>query len=608
MMNNTLGYLDWISRAFKAREFRILLVGSSWAGKSTLLHQWKAAKFMDLYPAIQSSFEVETFEYPRKCSWTVFNVTLGTDIVMPLLRHYFHNTQAVLYVHNCEPRLDGTDENVYHLHLWVRLMLEKGCRFLYIVPNKQDMLPPAKARDLADELRNIYEKELAEYQGQVSWRILGHKISAKTGEGVREILDKVYTELSSEIGVSLWTHPQSAQPKTRTSEPEIRTSKPKIRTSTVSNPSLVLPIKGGGSVHPPDARTFWALFSNGNIPVWDHHMNLKAAYLLVLEYLQQGKSTSAMADAFLACLRKFRAVQPEKLQDAEHRTMTIFWLLQLQIAIRDYKNDKELLRHPCWHEFHNVLSYRESLKDPRMWRSYYTEYHLFGSRQAWDEWVPPDRQPFPMLLPLPGQPPCLPLMSDADRLLQFAFVVEKYRHMSASGDDDLVTQALPLLESTIIRLRARNLALSPYSKTQACFWIHIVRACLRSLKHSDSSQGISPPLLSVTDFQRAFSIQPASWMQHYSGALWESMTARVEFVPPEKKPLPDVINVSFYDARQEVLENKLHHENAEQDRVSMVDALLAVLCEPGTVVNKVPPCCSGTLDCDEHTIGRTSGT
>jgi putative protein kinase ArgK-like GTPase of G3E family len=77
-------------------------------------------------------------------------------------------------------------------------MLERKCSSLYIVPNKQDKqpsLPPKKAQGLAHDLREGYKKELARYEGQICWKFLDFKISAKTGEGVWEILDEIYGEL-----------------------------------------------------------------------------------------------------------------------------------------------------------------------------------------------------------------------------------------------------------------------------------------------------------------------------------------------------------------------------------------------------------------------------
>lgn len=63
-----------------------MLVGKSGSGKSTLLQHWKTGKFVDCQPRIMfgsevDTFEAETFEYPRKCSWTVWNVTRKTHLL-----------------------------------------------------------------------------------------------------------------------------------------------------------------------------------------------------------------------------------------------------------------------------------------------------------------------------------------------------------------------------------------------------------------------------------------------------------------------------------------------------------------------------------------------
>lgn len=82
------GYADWFFRPCKSLELRVMLVGESSSGKSTLLHQWKDGKFIDCQPRVMfgsevDTFEMETFEYPQKCSWTVWNVTRKTQPCFP---------------------------------------------------------------------------------------------------------------------------------------------------------------------------------------------------------------------------------------------------------------------------------------------------------------------------------------------------------------------------------------------------------------------------------------------------------------------------------------------------------------------------------------------
>ena len=223
---------------------------------------------------------------------------MGSDIVKSQLRQYFRNTDVVIYIHDCDPRWDSSHDQTPNLHLWVELMLEKNCQFLYIVPNKQDLLSPEQARDVAINLTQLYEKELARYQQNILWKIVDHKISGRTGEGVRETLDEIYHKLSRR------RYPISISPPS-----------PRL---TISSPPLEGRIGQVSPVDPPDAAAFWASFTSADIPSWDHHVHLKAAHILVLEYMKLRRSTFAMADTFFSHLRILRLIQPQKFSSKEH--------------------------------------------------------------------------------------------------------------------------------------------------------------------------------------------------------------------------------------------------------------------------------------------------
>lgn len=224
---------------------------------------------------------------------------MGSNIIKPQLRQYFRDTDVVIYVHDCDPRLDSSYDRTPYLHLWVDLMLERRCQFLYIVPNKQDLLSPDQARDFAINLPKLYEKELARYDLGIQWRIIDQKISARTGEGVQKILNEIYHEHSRR------EHPTS-----------IGSPSPRL---TISSPCIEGRIRRGSSIDPPDAAAFWASLMSADIPSWDHHVHLKAAYIIVVEYMKLRKSTFAMADIFLAHLRILRLIQPQKFPSKEHR-------------------------------------------------------------------------------------------------------------------------------------------------------------------------------------------------------------------------------------------------------------------------------------------------
>ncbi|XP_051865311.1 ADP-ribosylation factor 3a isoform X4 [Pristis pectinata] len=79
---------------FGKKEMRILMVGLDAAGKTTILYKFKLGEIVTTIPTI--GFNVETVEY-RNISFTVWDVG-GQDKIRPLWRHYFQNTQGLIFV------------------------------------------------------------------------------------------------------------------------------------------------------------------------------------------------------------------------------------------------------------------------------------------------------------------------------------------------------------------------------------------------------------------------------------------------------------------------------------------------------------------------------
>merc|ERR1739841_470749 len=76
------------------REVRILMVGLDAAGKTTLLYKLKLGELVTTIPTI--GFNVETVQY-KNIHFTVWDVG-GQDKIRPLWRHYYQNTQGVIFV------------------------------------------------------------------------------------------------------------------------------------------------------------------------------------------------------------------------------------------------------------------------------------------------------------------------------------------------------------------------------------------------------------------------------------------------------------------------------------------------------------------------------
>ena len=75
-------------------ESRLLLLGLDAAGKTTILYWLKLGEVITTIPTI--GFNVENIEY-RKCSMTMWDVG-GTKNIRSLWRHYYQNTDALIFV------------------------------------------------------------------------------------------------------------------------------------------------------------------------------------------------------------------------------------------------------------------------------------------------------------------------------------------------------------------------------------------------------------------------------------------------------------------------------------------------------------------------------
>ena len=86
------------------------MVGLDAAGKTTILYKFKLGEVVTTIPTI--GFNVETVEF-KNISFTVWDVG-GQDKIRPLWRHYYQNTQGVIFVvdSNDRDRVDAARDEV----------------------------------------------------------------------------------------------------------------------------------------------------------------------------------------------------------------------------------------------------------------------------------------------------------------------------------------------------------------------------------------------------------------------------------------------------------------------------------------------------------------
>ncbi|XP_068943246.1 ADP-ribosylation factor 5 isoform X2 [Petaurus breviceps papuanus] len=123
-----------------------LSFGLDAAGKTTILYKLKLGEIVTTIPTI--GFNVETVEYKNIC-FTVWDVG-GQDKIRPLWRHYFQNTQGLIFVVDSNDR-ERVQESADELQ---KMLQEDELReaVLLVFANKQDMPNAMPVSELTDKL------------------------------------------------------------------------------------------------------------------------------------------------------------------------------------------------------------------------------------------------------------------------------------------------------------------------------------------------------------------------------------------------------------------------------------------------------------------------
>ena len=166
---------------FGKKSMRILMVGLDAAGKTTILYKLKLGEIVTTIPTI--GFNVETVEY-KNISFTVWDVG-GQDKIRPLWRHYFTNTQGLIFV------VDSNDrERIGEARDELQRMLEEDelkDAVLLVFSNKQDLPNSLSVSEVQEKLG------LPQLRSR-SWFI--QATCATQGSGLYEGLDWLSNELS----------------------------------------------------------------------------------------------------------------------------------------------------------------------------------------------------------------------------------------------------------------------------------------------------------------------------------------------------------------------------------------------------------------------------
>eukprot|EP01064_Diplonema_japonicum_P018129 TRINITY_DN26821_c0_g1_i1.p1 TRINITY_DN26821_c0_g1~~TRINITY_DN26821_c0_g1_i1.p1 ORF type:complete len:184 (+),score=20.17 TRINITY_DN26821_c0_g1_i1:466-1017(+) len=160
------------------KDVRTVILGLDASGKTSLLYKLKLGEVVHAIP--QVGFNVETIEHGG-VSFTMWDVG-GQDKLRPLWRHYFLNTDYIIFV------VDSTDvERVYEArHELHKMFVDDNLRDagLLVFANKQDLPDAMRSTEISDILG-------LSHLGSRDWFI--QPSNTMTGDGLYEGLDWIVT-------------------------------------------------------------------------------------------------------------------------------------------------------------------------------------------------------------------------------------------------------------------------------------------------------------------------------------------------------------------------------------------------------------------------------
>lgn len=173
-----------LTKLFGSPEYRFLIMGLDASGKTTILYKLKLNETVQTIPTI--GFNVETVMHSNT-ALIIWDVG-GRDKIRPLMRHYFQNTQGLIYVvdsHDSDRLGEATEE------MWRMLMEDELIHIpILIYLNKIDIHDGLKQDHVTKEMKlhTIRNRQ---------WFL--QPCSACTGEGLHEGLNWLVRAIKSPV-------------------------------------------------------------------------------------------------------------------------------------------------------------------------------------------------------------------------------------------------------------------------------------------------------------------------------------------------------------------------------------------------------------------------
>ncbi|GKT71798.1 ADP-ribosylation factor [Colletotrichum tofieldiae] len=177
---------------------------------------------------------------------------------------------------------------------------------MWILLNKQDLVPDARREQYVDKARRGLASVTARWAGDWTVRIVDTPgLSAHTNDGMQAVVDEIAVFLKNREGTGPLRHAIEKVQDPQGSVPlDHKLSEARILETNEAAPS---------------SDAFWRSILDCTIESWDHYNHLRAGYFVMLEAADAGKGMVACSDMFVLLLKRLREADSKKFPKSPHR-------------------------------------------------------------------------------------------------------------------------------------------------------------------------------------------------------------------------------------------------------------------------------------------------